>query len=71
MFWGAIMWGRCTPLVVMEYAETAFLYMNDILRPIVLPYWQNIGEAFVFMDDNSYPYRAHVENDVLQDNDIA
>jgi hypothetical protein len=38
------------PLVVMECAETALRYMNDILQPIVLPYWQNIGEAFVFMD---------------------
>ena len=40
--------------------------MNDILRPIVLPYRLNIGEAFVFMDDNSHPHCAHV-----QDNDIT
>jgi Transposase and inactivated derivatives len=71
MFWGGIMWGRRTPLVVMECAKTALQYMNDILRPIVLPYQQNIGEAFVFMDDNSCPHRAHVVNDFLQDNDIA
>ena len=45
--------------------------MNDILRPIVLPYRQNIGEAFVFMDNNSCPHCAHVVNDFLQDNDIA
>jgi hypothetical protein len=45
--------------------------MNHILRPIVLPYWQNIGEAFVFMDDNSRPHRAHVVNDFLQDNGNA
>ena len=45
--------------------------MNDILRTIVLPYRQNIGEAFVFMDDNSRPYRAHVVNDFLLDKDIA
>jgi hypothetical protein len=45
--------------------------MNDILRPIVLPYRQNIGEAFVFMNDNSRHYRADVVNDFLQDKDIA
>ena len=63
MFWGGIMWGRRTKLVVMECAETALRYMNDILRPIVLPYRQNIGEALVFMDDNSHPLRARVVND--------
>ena len=71
MFWGGIIWSRRTPLVVMEYAETALRYMNDILRPIVLPYRQNIEEAFVFMDDNSRPHRAHVVNFFLQDDDIA
>jgi hypothetical protein len=58
IFWGGIMWGQRTPLVVMECAETALRYINDILR-------QNIGEAFVFMDDNSRPHRAHVVNDFL------
>ena len=45
--------------------------MNDILRPIVLPYRQNIGEVFVFMDDNSHPHRANVVNDFLLDYDIT
>lgn len=71
MFWGGIMWGRRTPLVVMEGAVSALRYMNDILRPIVQPYRQHIGEAFVFMDDNSRPHRAHLVNEFLQDNDIA
>ena len=70
MFWGGIMWGRLTSLVNIECAETALRYMNDVLRPIVLPYRQNIGEAFIFMD-NSCPHPAHVVNDFLQDNDIA
>ena len=41
MFWGGIMWGRRTPLVVMVGAEAAIRYRNDILRPIVQPYRQN------------------------------
>ena len=41
VFWGGIMWGRCTTLVVMEGAETAIPYRNDILRPILQPYRQN------------------------------
>ena len=47
------------------------LYDNDILRPIALAYRKNIGEAFVFMDDNCRPHRAHFVNDFLQDNDIT
>ena len=41
MFWGGIMWGRRSPLMVMEGAETAIRYRNDILLPIVQPYRQN------------------------------
>jgi hypothetical protein len=62
------MWGRRTPLVIMECDETALRYMNDILRLMVLPYRQNVEQVFVFMDENSRP---HVVNDFLQDNDIA
>ena len=41
MFWDGIMWDRRTPLVVMEGAETAIRYRNDVLRPILQPYEQN------------------------------
>ena len=41
ILWGGIMWGRRTPLVVMEGAEMAIRYRNDILRPIVQSYRQN------------------------------
>ena len=41
ILWGGIMWGRRTPLVVVEGAETAIRYRNDILRPILQPYRQN------------------------------
>ena len=59
MFWCGIMWGRRTPLMVMEGAETAIRYRNDILRPILQPYRQNFGEELVLMDDNS---RHHGNN---------
>ena len=71
MFWGGIMWGRRTPLVVMEGAETTIRYRNDILRPIVQPYRQNFGEELVLIDDDSRPHRAHLVNNFLDDNNIA
>ena len=68
-FRDGIMWDRRTPLVVMEGAETAIRYRNDILRPIVQPYRQNFGKEFVLIDDNSRAHRAQVE--FLHDNNIA
>ena len=37
IFWDGSMSGRRTLLVVMEGAETAIRYRNDILRPILRP----------------------------------
>ena len=71
MIWGGIMWGRCTPLVVMEGAETAIRYRNDILKPIVQTYLQNFGVEFVLMDNNSRPHRSHLVNEFLHNNNIA
>ena len=70
-FWGGIMWYRCTPLMVMEGAETAIRYRIDTLRPIVQTYRQNFGEEFVLMDDNSRPHRVHLVNEFLHDNNIV
>ena len=71
MVWGGIMWGRHTLLVVVDGAETAIRYRNDILRPLVQPYRQNFGEEFVLMEDNSLSHRAHLVNEFLHDNIIA
>ena len=62
------MWGRRTLLVVMEGAETAIRYRNDILGPILQPYRQNFAEELVLMDDNSRLHRAHLVNKFLHDN---
>ena len=70
-FWGGIMWGRRTPLMVMEGSDTTIRYRNDFLRPIVQRYLQNFGEEFVLMDDSSCPHRAHLLNEFLHDNNIA
>ena len=71
MFWGGIMWCWRMPQVVMEGAEMAIRYMNDILRPILLSYRQNFWEELVLMDDNSHPHRAHLVNVFLHGNNIA
>ena len=59
------------PLVVIEGAETAIRYRNDIIRLIVQPYRQNFGEELVLMDDNSRPHRAYLVNEFLHDKNIA
>ena len=72
IFWGGIMWGRRTPLVIMVGFETAIQYTNDILRSIVQPLRHTFGEDFVLMDDNnSHPHRAYLVNEFLHDNNIT
>ena len=63
--------GPTYALLVMEGAETAIRYRNDILRPIVQSYRKNFGKEFVLMDHNSRPHRAHLVNEFLYDNNIA
>ena len=71
MFWGGIMWGRRTPLVLMEGAETAIRYRNDILRPTTATISAEFREKLVLMDDNFRPHHAHLVIEFLHDNNIA
>ena len=68
---GVALWDRRTPLVVMEGAETAIRYRNDILRPYTEPISAEFREELVLMDDNSHSHRAHLVNEFLHDNNIA
>ncbi|GFX68871.1 transposable element Tcb1 transposase [Trichonephila clavipes] len=39
--------------------------MDEILRPIVVPYAAAIGDDFILMDDNCMPHRANLVEDFL------
>ncbi|GFV04433.1 transposable element Tcb2 transposase [Trichonephila clavipes] len=39
--------------------------VDEILRPIVVPYTAAIGDDFILMDDNCMPHRANLVEDFL------
>lgn len=43
---------------------------NEIIRPIVVFYNEEIGDVFILMDDNASHQRAHIVDNFLFDEDI-
>ncbi|MHB9339450.1 IS630 family transposase [Fusobacterium pseudoperiodonticum] len=71
MVWGGISMGGRTELYVMRgQTMNAQRYLDNILRPIVLPYAGAIGPDFVLMDDNARPHRARVVYAFLEEQTI-
>ena len=50
---------------------TGIRYLNEIIRPLVLPGLQQIGGGAVLQDDNARPHRARVVTDFLRQQGIA
>ena len=71
MVWGGICYGGRTRLyVVPEGAMTGVRYRDEVLEPFVVPFAENAGPNFIFMDDNARPHRARVVTQYLADHGI-
>ena len=71
MVWGGITYDRRTDLIVIRGNMTGQRYVNEILRPVVAPMANRIGQNFVFQDDNARPHRARVATDFLTQQGIG
>ena len=71
MVWGGISIHHRTPLYVVDGNLTGIRYLNEIIRPLVLPGLQQIGGGAVLQDDNARPHRARVVTDFLRQQGIA
>lgn len=72
MVWAGIMANRRTELVLVPPPGlTAVRYVNEILRPHVLPLRQQIGNQFKFQQDNARPHTANVTTRYCDENDIT
>lgn len=56
--WGGISFLHRTPLHVFRNAVTAQAYINEVLRPIVVPAFQAHQDLRVFQQDNARPHTA-------------
>ena len=71
MVWGGISIHHRTPLYVVDGNLTGICYLNEIIRPLVLPGLQQIGGGAVLQDDHARPHCARVVTNFLRQQGIA
>ncbi|GFY26828.1 transposable element Tcb2 transposase [Trichonephila clavipes] len=67
--WGAISWDTRSSLVVLQGPLTARRYVDDILKPIVLPMLSSHPGA-IYQQDNALPHTARLSQQCLQGYDV-
>ncbi|UYV79031.1 hypothetical protein LAZ67_17000790 [Cordylochernes scorpioides] len=66
MVWGAIAYDSRSPLLCIQGTMTAQRYVDDVLRPVTLPYLQGVPNA-LYQQDNARPHNARISQQALQD----
>jgi hypothetical protein len=69
MVWGAICFGSRSRLVFIQGNLTAIRYVQEVLRPVVVPYFRRVNNA-LFQQDNARPHIANVSIDFLDDSQV-
>ena len=70
MVWAGIAIGGRTELVLINGTLTSQRYVDEILRPHVLPFLGAIGPAAIFQDDNARPHRGRIAFNFLEENGV-
>ncbi|UYV79061.1 Transposase [Cordylochernes scorpioides] len=66
MVWGAIAYDSRSPLLRIQGTMTAQRYVDDVLRPMTLPYLKEVPNA-LYQQDNARPHTARISQQALQD----
>ncbi|UYV66921.1 Transposase [Cordylochernes scorpioides] len=66
MVWGAIAYDSRSPLLRIQGTMTAQRYVDDVLRPVTLPYLQGVPNA-LYQQDNARPHTARISQQALLD----
>ncbi|UYV70167.1 RET [Cordylochernes scorpioides] len=66
MVWGAIAYDSRSPLLRIQGTMTAQRYVDEVLRPVTLPYLQGVPNA-LYQQDNARPHTARISQQALQD----
>ncbi|UYV69717.1 Transposase [Cordylochernes scorpioides] len=66
MVWDAIAYDSRSPLLRIQGTMTAQRYVDDVLRPVTLPYLQGVPDA-LYQQDNARPHTARISQQSLQD----
>ena len=68
--WAGISIGGRTDLVFVDGNLNSQLYINEILRPHVLPYLGAMEDGAIFQDDNARPHRGRIVTAFLEQNGV-
>ncbi|GFV97888.1 transposable element Tcb2 transposase [Trichonephila clavipes] len=63
--------GRTDLYIIRDVPLTARRHMDEIIRPILVPYSAAIGDDIILMDDNCWPHRANLDEDFLFEEGIV
>ena len=70
MVWGGICGQERTPLVIVHGNLTAQRYMDNILRPVVLPFLQQQPRGVIYQHDNARAHTARIVTNFLAANNV-
>ena len=71
MVWGGISFRHRTPLIIIDGTLTSQRYINEVLRPTVVPFLAAHHDVTLFQQDNARPHSARATMDFLQQQNIA
>nr|CAH7719558.1 unnamed protein product [Callosobruchus chinensis] len=71
VFWGGIRFNWRTQLIHILGTMTGTYYLQNIINSIVQPLRNEIGDQFIFMDDNVRPHRTRAVQQTLENGNIA
>nr|CAH7716578.1 unnamed protein product [Callosobruchus chinensis] len=71
MFWGGIRFNGRTRLIHIPGTMTGAYYLQNIINAIVQPLRNEIGDQFIFKDDNARPHRTRAVQQALENGNIA
>lgn len=70
MVWAAISANHRSELVFIQGNLNGLRYRDEILRPVVLPFLEQVGAGALFQHDNARPHVARVCANFLEENDV-
>lgn len=69
--WGGIIFNGRTDLIILQgVSMNAARYRDMCLFPEVLPFANNFGPEFIYVDDNARPHRAALVNEIFENHNI-
>nr|CAH7758705.1 unnamed protein product [Callosobruchus chinensis] len=71
MFWGGIRFSGRTQLIHTPGTMTGAYYLQNIINAIDQPLRSEIGDQFIFMDDNARPHRTRAVQQALENGNFA